>query len=63
MIFLHNIVILLKCDNILKLEYEDHEDNDEYEILCLCCTCDFIRYYINPIIKFFFYKLNGYEYK
>jgi hypothetical protein len=56
MIILYNIYVLLKSENILKLKYDNYNEDNE-EMLCYCGTCNFMRCYISPIINFFIYKL------
>jgi hypothetical protein len=61
MFFFQNIYTLLTNKNILKLEYENYYDDIE-DIVCYCGVCDFMRYYISPIIYFFIYKLKNKNY-
>ena len=57
MYFFQNIYTLLKSRNILKLEYDDNNDDDD--IRCYCEVCNFMECYISPIIHFFIYKLKN----
>ena len=54
MIFFQNIYILLTSRNILKLEYDNYNEDDDK---CYCGVCNFMECYISPIIYFFIYKL------
>ena len=56
MIFFQNVYILLTSRNILKLEYENYNDDND-DIMCYCGVCNFMQCYISPIIHFFIYKL------
>jgi hypothetical protein len=53
MFFFQNIYTLLTSRNILKLEF----DNDDDDVKCYCEVCNFMECYISPIIHFFIYKL------
>jgi hypothetical protein len=56
MIFFQNVYILLTSRNILKLEYENYNDDND-DIMCYCGVCNFMQCYVSPIIYFFIYKL------
>lgn len=53
MFFFQNMYTLLTSRNILKLEF----DNDDDDVKCYCEVCNFMECYISPIIHFFIYKL------
>ncbi len=55
MIFLQNIYTFISTMNILKLEYENYDDDEDG--ICYCEVCNFMQCYISPIIYFFIYKL------
>jgi hypothetical protein len=55
MIFLHNVHTFFKSKNILELEYENYYNDDDD--ICYCGVCNFMQFYISPVISFFIYKL------
>ncbi len=58
MIFFQNIYTLFTTKNILKLEYDNYNNNDDNDdMMCYCGVCNFMQCYVSPIIYFFIYKL------